>query len=59
MLYGLVCLNSLSDTYAYLNSDNRLSDTYAYLDNITVCSKSKEQHDANLPKFSKLPRNSP
>ena len=30
---------------------NALSDTFAYLDDVTVCGKTKEHHDANLAKF--------
>ena len=34
-------------------ADNSLSHTVAYLDNITICGKSKEEHDKNFNKYIK------
>ena len=31
--------------------DNKLVDTYAYLDDVTVCGKTKQEHDQNLERF--------
>ena len=46
--------NGVSAFQRFMNkfiSDNHLKGTFAYLDDITVCGRSKEEHDANLGHF--------
>lgn len=38
-------------TLNYIIEEENLSGTFAYLDDVTVCGKTKEEHDANLSKF--------
>ena len=42
---GVTCFQRIIDKSI---ADNSLSYTFAYLDNITICGKSKEEHDENL-----------
>lgn len=46
--------NGVSAFQRFINkfiADNNLEGTYAYLDDVTVCSRTKEEHDANLGRF--------
>ena len=46
--------NGVSAFQRFINkfiADNNLEGTYAYLDDITVCGRTKEEHDANLDRF--------
>lgn len=46
--------NGVSAFQRFINkfiADNNLEGTYAYLDDITVCGRTKEEHDANLSRF--------
>ena len=44
----VACFQRVMDTFI---SENNLSGTFTYLDNITVCSKSQEEHDTKLAEF--------
>ena len=37
-------------------SDENLKDTFVYVDNVTVCGKNREEHDANLDRFLNIAR---
>ena len=46
--------NGVSAFQRFMNrfiSENSLDATFAYLDDITICGKSKEEHDTNLSRF--------
>ena len=46
--------NGVSAFQRFMNqfiSENRLVATFAYLDDITICGKTKEEHDINLARF--------
>lgn len=45
---AVVCFQRLMDLIV---DKNQLQDTFIYLDNVTICGKSKAQHDLNLEKF--------
>ena len=47
---GVSCFQKVMDEFINTNS---LSDTYCYLDDITICGKTKEEHDNNVEKFMK------
>ena len=42
---GVACFQRVMDESI---SDNKLHGTYAYLDNLTVCGRDQDEHDANL-----------
>ena len=45
---GVACFQRTMDNFI---RDNCLEDTFVYLDDVTVCGKTKEQHDVNLQRF--------
>lgn len=45
---GVACFQRIMDS---LIQEEQLMGTYAYLDNVTICGKTQEEHDANLDKF--------
>lgn len=45
---GVACFQRIVDQFI---KDNSLCDTYAYLDDITICGRTKLEHDTNLDKF--------
>ena len=45
---GVACFQRVMDD---IISDENLPDTFVYVDNITVCGRNREEHDANLNKF--------
>ena len=50
---GVACFQRVMDD---LISNENLPDTFVYVDNITVCGKTQEAHDANLDKFLNVAR---
>ena len=45
---GVACFQRVMDDFI---RDNRLEDTFVYLDDVTVCGRTKEEHDVNLKRF--------
>ncbi|XP_014366187.2 uncharacterized protein LOC106717015 [Papilio machaon] len=41
-------------TLQYVISKEKLTGTFAYLDDVTICGKTKEEHDHNLKQFKKV-----
>jgi len=45
---GVACFQRVMDEFI---SNNKLHGIYAYLDNLTVCGRDQDEHDANLSRF--------
>ena len=45
---GVACFQRVMDEFI---SNNKLHGIYAYLDNLTVCGRDQDKHDANLSRF--------
>ena len=52
---GVACFQRVMDGFI---GDNGLVDTFAYLDDITVCGKTREEHDINLDNFMQAAKKS-
>lgn len=52
---GVSCFQKVMDEFIHTNC---LSDTYCYLDDITICGKTKEEHDKNIDNFMKAAKRS-
>lgn len=50
---GVACFQRVMDEFL---RDNQLEDTFVYLDDVTICGKTKQEHDANLKRFLEAAR---
>ncbi|CAH8626418.1 unnamed protein product [Dicrocoelium dendriticum] len=51
---GVACFQRAIDSFLKREG---IADTFAYVDNVTVCGRSKEEHDANLKHFLAVAKN--
>ena len=45
---GVACFQRIMDSFI---TDEKLEGTFAYLDDVTICGRTKEEHDRNLKRF--------
>ena len=48
---GVACFQQVLDE---IIQEENLTDTFAYIDDITICGRSREEHDENLTRFRKV-----